>query len=143
MELKDGRWVDARGNSWNAELTTEDQAAKKSATLIDCRSCSDCSDCSDCRSCRSCSYCRSCSDCSSCSENPQSYVSRKIGSRNSQTRFYWLGDWTNVVCGCFRGTLDEFEAKVIATHHGTGTTHEADYLALIATVRGLMAEAAR
>jgi len=93
-----------------------------------CRSCSYCSDCSDCSYCRSCSYCsycsycRSCSSCRSCSDcsdfktNPQRITSAILGSRNSQTTFYWNEEKEQIVCGCFKGTLEEFETKVKETH---------------------------
>ena len=85
----------------------------------DCRNCSYCSYCRDCRNCRDCSYCRGCSycsGCSDCSENPQRYTTAKIGSRNSNTTFYWIKDVVQVVCDCFRGNLQEFEDKVKATY---------------------------
>ena len=99
-----------------------------------CRSCSYCSDCSDCRSCSYCSYCRSCSYCSDCSDcrscsycsycsycsdfisNPQRIVSPILGSRKSQTTIYWCEGKNKVVCGCFKGTIEDFKLKINETH---------------------------
>ena len=56
-----------------------------------------------------------------------------IGSRNAYTTIFHTGKGIFVLCGCFRGTLDEFAAKVKETH--AGTKHERDYNALIDFVR--------
>jgi hypothetical protein len=39
-----------------------------------------------------------------------------LGRRNSQTTYYWNEEKEQIVCGCFRGTLEEFENKVKETH---------------------------
>ena len=52
-----------------------------------------------------------------------------IGSRNAYTTIFHTDKGIFVQCGCFRGTLDEFAAKVKETHEGT--KHERDYNALI------------
>ena len=52
-----------------------------------------------------------------------------IGSRNRYTTIFHTDKGVFVQCSCFRGTLDEFEAKVKETHQGN--KHERDYLALI------------
>ncbi len=39
-----------------------------------------------------------------------------MGSRNAQTTVYWVKSDIQVVCGCFRGNLEEFENKVNETH---------------------------
>lgn len=52
-----------------------------------------------------------------------------IGSRNGYTTIFHTDKGVFVQCSCFRGTLDEFEAKVKETHQGN--KHERDYLALI------------
>ena len=39
-------------------------------------------------------------------------MSERIGSRNDITNFYYYNDIVYVVCGCFRGTLPEFEERV-------------------------------
>ena len=49
-----------------------------------------------------------------------------IGSRDSFTTFFRNRDnQIYVVCGCFSGTLDEFERAVTKTH--AGTKHEVSY----------------
>lgn len=94
-----------------------------------CSYCSDCSDCSDCNDCINCDNCSDCSNCSYCNycrsaknykSQPSVYITGKIGSRNDNTIFYY-GETENgmslqVVCGCFRGDLEEFEAAVMKTH---------------------------
>ena len=57
-----------------------------------------------------------------------------IGSRNDMTRF--TPGTGAVVCGCFRGTLDEFEAAVLKTH-ADGTEYRRQYLAAISMFRAL------
>ncbi len=58
----------------------------------------------------------------------------QIGSRNDTTTFYRDKDNNPlVVCGCFTGTIDEFEAAVKAKH--SGNPHEDEYLAAIALAR--------
>ena len=52
-----------------------------------------------------------------------------IGSRNNYTTIFHTDKGVFVRCGCFRGTLEEFETKVKETHKGN--KHEKDYLALI------------
>lgn len=52
-----------------------------------------------------------------------------IGSRNGHTTIFHTDKGMFVQCGCFKGTLDEFEDKVKETHQGN--KHERDYLALI------------
>ena len=102
-----------------------------------CRYCSDCSDCIGCSGCHGCSgcigcrYCSGCSDCRDCSgcigcrdcsgcirfvNNPQRYTTAKIGSRKENTTFYWDNDRTLVICGCFRGTVEEFKKQVEEVH---------------------------
>ena len=49
-------------------------------------------------------------------ENPQRYLSKKIGSRKQQTMFYWTQDKNLIVCGCFKNTLIEFEQRVEKIH---------------------------
>jgi hypothetical protein len=97
---------------------------------IDCRGCSDCSYCMGCRGCSDCSYCMGCSDCSDCSNfnyNPQRIISPVIGSRNDQTTYYFTSDHGQVVCGCFEGSMEEFEKAVNYNHgdneHGKAYRH--------------------
>ena len=56
-----------------------------------------------------------------------------IGSRNGYTTIFHTDKGIFVQCGCFKGTLDEFEEKVKETHQGN--KHERDYLALIEFVK--------
>ena len=56
-----------------------------------------------------------------------------IGSRNGYTTVFHTDKGIFVQCGCFRGTFDEFAAKVKETHEGT--KHERDYNALIEFVK--------
>ena len=57
-----------------------------------------------------------------------------IGSRNDRTRF--TPSTGEVACGCFRGSLDEFEAAVLKTH-AEGTEYRRQYLAAISMFRAL------
>ena len=52
-----------------------------------------------------------------------------IGSRNEYTSIFHTDKGVFVQCGCFRGTIEEFEKKVKETHQGNN--HERDYLAMI------------
>lgn len=74
-----------------------------------------------------------CSNCSDFKENPQRITSEKIGSRNSSTTIYWTNDLEQVICGCYKGTLDEFEAKVKETHRKN--EHGKNYINWINNVR--------
>jgi hypothetical protein len=89
------------------------------SNCIDCHGCSNCRDCRDCRDCHGCSNCIDCIDCRYClgfKTNPERITSPKLGSRNSQTTFYWNDQHEQIVCGCFKGTLLEFEEKIKETH---------------------------
>ena len=145
MELRNNRWYDDRGNSWGADIDNEASALSKSNSLIgcrycsgcsDCRYCSGCSDCSDCSGCSDCSDCRYCSGCSDCSDNPERIVSPRIGSRKDCTTVYWLNGKTQVVCGCFRGDLDSFEAKV--NNDYPDNAYGKEYMEFIEKVRAYM-----
>ena len=59
-----------------------------------------------------------------------------MGSRNSQTTFYWIEQDVQVVCGCFRGNLEQFEAKVREAH--AKTEHLQPYLKEIEKVKYLL-----
>ena len=60
-----------------------------------------------------------------------------IGSRNDITTFYCLKQGgIGVNCGCFNGTLDEFEAAVHETH--AGNEHEKAYMAAIRMAKETM-----
>ena len=52
-----------------------------------------------------------------------------IGSRNGSTTIIHTDKGIFVQCGCFKGSLDEFVAKVKETHKGN--KHERDYLAMV------------
>jgi len=65
------------------------------------------------------------------------YVTNNIGSRSSQTTFYWDKEGkVQVVCGCFRGDLNEFKEKVSKVH--LGTIHLDVYLKQIEVVEYLI-----
>jgi len=140
MELRNNRWYDKNGNSWNAEFESEESARAKSESLIDCQGCRDCQDCRGCHDCygcqnssycvgcqnlRYCRGCRGCSDCQYClncrycrgwTANPRRIVSPEMGSRSDQTTIYFDNERTEVVCGAFAGTLEEFKEAVATTH---------------------------
>lgn len=60
-----------------------------------------------------------------------------IGSRQDITTFYRRKDGMIYVwCGCFNGTLDEFEAAVHETH--AGNEHEKAYMAAIRMAKEIM-----
>lgn len=104
-------WVDDNNNSWSCDVDTEESALIKSKSLIGCSGCSDCHD---------------------FKENPERITSKKIGSRNSQTTIYWTDQYEQVVCGCFKGNISEFKAKISETH---GTNNFAvEYLNFIEKV---------
>jgi hypothetical protein len=124
-------------NKWSANIYTQEQAEEYAKTLVncngcidcrycrgcyscrDCLECSSCRDCIDCRNCIDCRGCIGCSNCSSCSNfktNPERIISPKLGSRDAHTTFYWNEEHEQIACGCFKGTLKEFEEKVIKTH---------------------------
>ena len=126
MKKINNRWVDDNNNSWDCDIYTKDQAEKYSKSLIDCSNCSDCSDCSYCSHCRGCRYCRGCNG---WKQNPERVVSPLIGSRKDNTTIYFSKDRTEVVCGCFRGTLEEFKQQVQEIHGDN--QHGEDYMAWI------------
>ena len=146
-------WI-VSGNAWSKSKYTQKEAKELAKTLINCERCIDCSDCrfcSDCSSCSFCSYsrfcsdcsfcsyCMSCSDCSSCSfcsdfkTNPERIVSPIIGSRDARTTIYWTSELEQVVCGCFRGNLAQFE-KAVKQKHGENK-HAVNYLKWIEKVK--------
>jgi hypothetical protein len=90
-----------------------------SRNLINCSYCIDCLGCIDCIDCIDCINCIGCIDCGGCSgfkTNPERITSPILGSRDSQTTFYWNNEKEQIVCGCFKGTLEEFEEKIKETH---------------------------
>ena len=134
LELKNGRYYDENNNSWNADIESLESATKKSGSLINCSACRDCRDCSACSACSDCRDCSACSDCRDYKSNPCRFVSKKIGSRKSNTTIYWLDGNEQVICGCFRGNLNEFENAVNKTH-ANNLTYLSDYTKLIELVR--------
>jgi len=95
-----------------------------------CSYCSGCSNCSYCSGCSGCFGCSRCSDCSGCSDyknNPQRYITPFIGRRNSQTSIYWTNkEDVQIICGCWKGTIEEFEKRVKEVH--AETEHLKPYL---------------
>lgn len=153
MQLINGYWVDDNNNRWNCDFYDEDEAKKYSDNLTnchdcwncegcrdceDCWGCRDCEDCEGCWNCRDCEDCRGCRDCEDCwnCEDCRGCVTPRIGSRNANTTFYWLGEQTRVICGCFRGTIEEFEEQVKEVHGDN--EHGKAYMAEIAKVRMMM-----
>ena len=66
-----------------------------------------------------CWNCSDCGDCRSCSDfktNPERITSPFIGSRDSQTTYYWTDETEQIVCGCFKGTMENFEDAIKETH---------------------------
>ena len=64
------------------------------------------------------------------------YQTKRIGSRDDVTYFYYDGEDLQVVCGCFRGNLKEFEEAVLKTHKDKPTYRE-QYLKEIEKVKAL------
>ena len=63
-------------------------------------------------------------------QNPSDILSiGAIGSRSGYTMIFRTDKGLFVQCGCFRGTIEEFETKVKETHKGN--KHEKDYMAMI------------
>ena len=102
-ELKDNRWW-VGSNSWDAEIYSQEKSENLASTLIKCKNC------------YNCSSCRSCSDCSGFKTNPQRILSPILGSRQSNTTYYWNDEKEQIACGCFKGTMDEFKVKIKQTH---------------------------
>jgi hypothetical protein len=98
-----------------------------------CDHCDDCNNCSYCHCCENCSYCINCKICDNFDENPQRITSNKIGSRKTQSTYYWTEKSEQVICGCYKGTLDNFEKRVQETH--SGTIYEKEYLNWIHKIR--------
>jgi len=108
-----------------------------------CNNCHYCRDCYNCNNCYNCHYCDDCCDCYRCeyyTENPARYLTDRIGSRRDHTVFYFgkieNGMSLQVVCGCFRGDLKEFEAAVLKTHENS-EVYRNQYLKEIAKVKTL------
>jgi len=161
MKLINGRFFDKNWNSW-AEEVGEAEAKRQSESLVNCRACWDCLHCRDCQECwkcqecRACRACRNCLECRDCQEcwacracrnclecrdwehNPQRIVSGQMGSRNDYTTVYFDAYRTEVVCGCFRGTMEKFASEVDRTH--SDNEHARAYRAFIRRVQAYIAE---
>lgn len=137
-------WIDENNNKWNAHLYTKNDAENYSKTLINCINCDscdncqncvrcqncdncvDCVDCQNCVNCDSCDNCQNCVNCDNCNgyvANPSRYITKNIGSRYSQTHFYYGKTKEDsmsiqIKCGCFHGDLKEFAKAVEKTHRG-------------------------
>ena len=90
-----------------------------------CTDCTDCTDCSCCTGCTDCTNCIGCTDCTDCTDcrglksilsQPQIYTTSKIGSRGQQSTFIFTDGEIKVRCGCFWGTLHDFELAVEKKH---------------------------
>ena len=102
-----------------------------------------------CRFGESCSFGKSCSFGEWCSfgkwcsfENIQENIDRfvkidRIGSRNSCTYFFKTLSNIYVRCGCFFGTIDEFEQKVKETHENN-EQYLKEYLEAIKYVKAIL-----
>ena len=134
MKQINGYWVDENNNRWDIEIYTEGQAEKFSKSLVNCHNCRNCSYCYNCDYCDNCRYCRN------YKLNPQKYTTKKIGSRNDQTTFYYgeteSGMEVQIICGCFRGNLEDFEKAVLETHKDNDLYRE-QYLKEIEKVKVL------
>ena len=131
MKQINGYWVDENNNRWDCELYSEAKAERYSKTLIEC------TECTDCDNCYNCNYCYNCDN---FKINPQIYKTKRIGSRKSQTIFYYgktdKGMEVQVVCGCFKGNLEEFKNAVLETHKNNDKYLE-QYLSEISKVKVL------
>jgi len=102
-----------------------------------CRNCQNCLSCRNCRNCQNCLSCQDCRDCLSFKSNPARVIFPPIGSRNSQTTVYWsCTGQTQILCGCFSGTIQQFE-KVVSLVHGNNE-HGQRYISLINQVYAMM-----
>ena len=122
MDKINNFYVDENNNRWDADIYTKSYAQKCSESLVYCHNCSDCS------------CCRNCSD---FNINPQRYVTPKVGSRDDNTTIYWVGNDVQVVCGCFRGNVDEWEAKIKETHK-YNEKHLKEYLEQVEHINKIM-----
>ena len=66
-------------------------------------------------------------------KNTDIFIAGPLGSRSSYTTFFHTDKGIFVQCGCFRGTLEEFTAKVKGTHNDN--EHARNYLAIVEFVK--------
>ena len=109
----------------------------------DCSHCYNCNHCSYCNYCNDCGYCNNCDRCNKCefasrifdcNTQPQLYHTEKIGSRSDVTIFFKTDTKIFVSCGCFKGTLLEFE-KAVNTTHENNDLYRNQYLTEIGKVK--------
>ncbi len=88
-------------------------------SCIGCRYCTDCWDCRNCTGCQKCTNCTGCTDCTDYSFNPNRYAQKALGSTWDNTCIYWDKEQTNiqVVCGCFKGSIEEFKGAVLKKYN--------------------------
>ena len=121
MKQENGFWIDENNNRWNCDCYNKNQAIELSEKLINCTDC------------RGCTYCTDCTGCRGFNSNPQKISSKKIGRRNSETTVYFNDTKTQIVCGCFRDTLEAFEIQVKKVH--IGTKYFDEYMKFIEAVK--------
>ena len=66
-------------------------------------------------------------------KNTDIFIAGPLGSRSGYTTFFHTDKGIFVRCGCFRGTLEEFVAKVKETHNDN--EHARNYLAIVEFVK--------
>ena len=66
-------------------------------------------------------------------KNTDIFIAGPLGSRSGYTTFFHTDKGIFVCCGCFRGTIDEFVAKVKETHNDN--EHARNYLAIVEFVK--------
>ena len=66
-------------------------------------------------------------------KNTDIFIAGPLGLRNGYTTFFHTDKGLFVQCGCFRGTLDEFVARVKETHNDN--EHARNYLAIVEFVK--------
>jgi hypothetical protein len=80
--------------------------------------------------------CTRCTRCTDFDEQPQQYITPKMG-RDARVNFlHWNDKKHAVTCGCFNGTLDELEQKVAEVHGDN--EHGQAYRRQIAIMRTLI-----
>ena len=66
-------------------------------------------------------------------KNTDVFIAGPLGSRNGYTTFFHTDKGIFVQCGCFRGALEEFTAKVKETHNDN--EHARNYFAIVEFVK--------
>ena len=66
-------------------------------------------------------------------KNTDIFIAGPLGSRSGYTTFFHTNKGIFVQCGCFRGALEEFIAKVKETHNDN--KHARNYLAIVEFVK--------